>query len=219
MNKQLQMYHSGKTDDLDCVIQNYKENYDSILLVGFSLGGNLVLKYLGERGENILPKISGGIAISVPCDLSSCSNAFTRRENYLYEQRFMVSLKKKLKIKKKQFPKLVDISQLTKIKNIYHFDDKYTAPIHGFRDAEDYYAQCSSKQFLPDIVRPTLLISSKDDPFLTVESFPFHEAQNSSYLYLLATEFGGHVGFAWDLKDRTYSEEQALHFIKKYIQE
>lgn len=217
MNRSIQMYHSGKTDDLDTVINAYIDSYDEIILIGFSLGGNLVLKYVGERGNQIHSNIKASVAVSVPCDLASCSSAFTRPENYLYEQRFMVSLKKKLRIKKKQFPDLIDTSRLGKVKNIYTFDDLYTAPIHGFADADDYYKQCSSKQFLQDIKIPTLIVSSIDDPFLTQESIPYTEAKNSDYLYLLATKYGGHVGFAWNLKDNTYSEDMTLQFLEKHL--
>lgn len=217
MNRKLQMYHSGKTEDLQTVIDYVEPDYDHIVLIGYSLGGNLVIKYTGEQNPHKTTKLRATVGISVPVDLSACSNAFSRRENYFYEKRFMVTLKQKVKLKHKVFPDKIDLEPLQKMKSIYEFDDAYTAPIHGFKDAEDYYAQNNCKQFLGDIDIPTLILNSKDDPFLHPDCFPFSEAEDSAFVHLLATDYGGHVGFALDLQRRYFSEEKTLEFINQYL--
>lgn len=217
MNDKLQMYHSGKTDDLQDVIDHLETNYLYIALIGFSLGGNLVTKYAGEENSKRSDKIIAVVGLSVPCQLSACSNAFTRTENYFYEHRFMVSLKDKVRQKHKMFPNEIDISPLKKIKTVLAFDDTYTAPVHGYKDAEDYYTQNSCTQFINNINIPTLILNALDDPFLHPSCFPYSEVEASDSVFLLTTQYGGHVGFAWEVRGRYFSEEKTLAFINQYL--
>ena len=167
-------YHSGKTDDLDLIIRTYEKNYDEINLVGYSLGGNVTLKYLGESVSNISSKVNKAAAISVPIDLKGCSIELRKRKNKIYMERFMSSLRVKAIDKIIRFPGSgISISSIQKSKNFFDYDDLYTAPAHGFNDAEDYWEQNSSKQFLNDIEIPTLILSAQDDPFLSESCFPF----------------------------------------------
>jgi uncharacterized protein len=212
-NRLLSSYHSGKTDDLERVIQHAiaKRKYESIDLVGFSLGGNLILKYIGERSENIHPVLHRAVAISAPCELACSSHELSKWQNRIYMQRFLKTLRAKIKLKHSTFPDTPDISDISKIKNFSQFDDRFTAPIHGFESAVDYWTQCSSRQFLPSIRIPTLLINAANDPFLGPRCYPFAEAEVSKHFYLEVPNQGGHVGFGSD--DEYWSEKRTAEFL------
>ena len=216
MNRNLRMYHSGATDDLHHVIEQFLGNYDEIVVVGFSLGGNLALKYLGEGVFTPSDKIKAVVAISVPCDLSACGKALERRENFLYVKRFLISLSKKIKEKSRLYPKEIKTKYLKHIRNLKEFDDCYTAPLHGFIDAEDYYQQCSSLQYISNIDVPSLIINAKDDPFLHTKAFPIKISKSSETIHLLAPVYGGHVGFKGWNKDLSWAEVKSLEFANIY---
>jgi uncharacterized protein len=212
MNLAPRFYHSGATDDLDTVIVHAERQgrYRKIFLIGFSLGGNITLKYLGENHASA-ERVIKGIAISVPLDLDSSCHSLSRRENFLYERRFLMSLKKKVREKslKMSFP---NIDRLNTIHKIREFDDYITGPLHGFRDATDYYQKCSSKNFLHNIKIPTLIINARNDPFLSQECFP--EKLANKNIHLNFPKHGGHVGFTlFNEKNLYWSEIQALEFI------
>ncbi len=193
-NRLARFYHSGETLDLAAVIAHAAERYEDLALVGFSLGGNMTLKYLGEGPAH--PAIRAAVAVSVPIDLASSAQALDRqRGNRIYLGRFMKSLISKVEAKAIRFPAEIDLSGIRSIRSFAEFDDRYTARIHGFRDAEDYWAQSSARQFLPDIRVPTLLLNALDDPFLTPESFPIPEAEKNPQLFLECPAHGGHLGF------------------------
>ncbi|CAL1519855.1 alpha/beta fold hydrolase [Chitinophaga sp. MM2321] len=215
-NKNLRFYHSGETGDLDTVV-NYlisQKKYKAIHLVGFSLGGNVTLKYIGERGRDINEMIKSAVAISVPCDLKSSSAELEKKHNIIYMQRFVRSLGHKLVLKKAQFPEDVNLDDYDKIKSFRQFDDRYTAPMHGFKDALEYWEQCSSRKYLHQVNIPTLLINAKDDPFLGAGCFPYEIASGSEYFYLETPHYGGHVGFVRFGEDYYWSEQRALGFIQ-----
>ena len=215
INRQLTTYHSGKTDDLHVVINYVLPNYDSVYLVGFSLGGNLILKYNGDSLFSLSPKIKANVAISVPVDLKGSSISLKRFENVLYRWRFLRTLSKKMHLKHQQFPNELDVAPLKKVKTLTDFDDFFTSKINGFKDAEDYYLKASSKQFIPNISMPTLLINALDDPFLSNSCFPIREAKENSNFFLMTPFHGGHVGFI--SKGAFYwSEIQILNFLNNY---
>ena len=215
INRQLVTYHSGKTDDLHVVIKYLLPNYDSLYLVGFSLGGNLILKYNGDGLFSLSPKIKANVAISVPVDLKGSSISLKRCENVLYRWRFIRTLSKKMHLKHQQFPNELDVAPLKKVKTLTDFDDFFTSKINGFKDAEDYYLRASSKQFIPNITKPTLLINALDDPFLSESCFPISEAKENSKFNLMTPSYGGHVGFI--SKGAFYwSEIQILNFLNSY---
>ncbi len=212
-NRLLRSYHSGETGDLGRVVRHAAQATIRHGLVGFSLGGNVTLKYLGEAPPH--PAVKAAVAISVPVDLASCARALDQRlGNRLYLRRFLASLIAKMEAKAVRFPREMDVGGIRSIQSFQEFDDRYTAPIHGFRDAADYWAQSSSRQFLPRIAVPTLLLSARNDPFLTPESFPAVEAENNPMLFLEAPDSGGHVGFL-DLAGgmKPWSEGRALEFL------
>jgi predicted alpha/beta-fold hydrolase len=192
MNNQPRFYHSGATDDLHEVVQHAiaTRNYHHINLIGFSLGGNLTLKYLGEQWPE-LNKISQAVAISVPLDLTSSSMELAKPKNWIYTQRFLKSLKRKIidKRKKMNFPLAINFNSIA---TLIDFDDQVTAPLHGFKNALDYYAQSSSLQYLRNIKCKTLIINAKNDPFLSPACYPEPENPLISVLY---PDHGGHVGF------------------------
>lgn len=193
-NRLARFYHSGETLDLAAVIAHAAEHYEDLALIGFSLGGNMTLKYLGEGPAH--PAIRAAVAVSVPIDLASSARALDRkRSNRIYLGRFMKSLVSKVEAKASRFPDEIDLSGIRAIRSFAEFDDRYTARIHGFRDAEDYWAQSSARQFLLGIRVPTLLLNALDDPFLTPESFPVPEAEKNPQLFLECPGHGGHLGF------------------------
>jgi predicted alpha/beta-fold hydrolase len=214
-NLLLRFYHSGETGDLEQVI-NYlisTNTYTAIHIVGFSLGGNVTLKYLGEQGANIHPAIRAAVAISVPCDLQDSSVELEKKHNAVYMRRFIRELGCKLQQKAKRFPGMINLDNYHLIKSFRQFDDLYTAPIHGFPDALTYWARCSSKPFLENIRIPTLLINALDDPFLGKGSFPYEAAGKNSCFYLETPRHGGHVGFVTFGGTFYWSERRAFGFI------
>jgi predicted alpha/beta-fold hydrolase len=216
-NKLLRFYHSGDTGDLDTVISYVvaNENYSELALIGFSLGGNVILKYLGERGTQVNSLISEAVAISVPCDLESSSLHLARPANRIYLKRFLRLLRKKIRMKMAVMPGQIDDHSYKTIKTFKEFDDRYTAPIFGFSSAEDYWRKASCKPFLAAISVPTLLINAADDPFLTDLCYPIEEAKNNPRLFLEIPKSGGHVGFVrFGSDDEYWSESRAVAFLE-----
>jgi predicted alpha/beta-fold hydrolase len=214
MNQTKTFYHSGATNDLETIIKHsLSKGYDKIYLVGFSLGGNLTLKYLGEKGQNLYPEIQKAITFSVPLHLSSSS----KKIGWLYTKRFNKSLIKKILEKSQRFPEFqIDTSNIAKIKTLKDFDDAYTSQLHGFIDAEDYYERNSSLYFLDKINIPTLIINAKNDPFLSKECFPFEKIKTIEKVYFQAPEMGGHCGFyPDDYQGVLWSEKRALEWFLK----
>jgi predicted alpha/beta-fold hydrolase len=209
MNRQLRFYHSGATDDLSFVINHASKNYKSIYLVGFSLGGNLTLKYLGEGNEH--DRVKKAVVFSVPLELHTSCLEILKSSNWMYHHRFLKSLKAKVVAKASQRTDL-DISQLKQIKTLIEFDDHFTAPIHGFANAVDYYKKCSSLYFLSGIRIPTLIVNAKNDPFLSSDCYPV--LPSDSQVKLESPARGGHVGFAQFHQNGLYwSELRAFDFI------
>lgn len=216
-NRLFRSYHSGATEDLDAVVQHILKikSYEEIYIKGVSLGGNMALKYVGER--RIVPEeIKVIIAVSAPCDLYSSLKELLKPRNYAYAIRFRKHLVAKLWPKLSRFPDSISISDLEQIKNLKDFDDIYTAPAHGFQDALDYYEQCSCRQFLPNVQVPSLIINAKNDSFLGPECYPYQEAERNQNLHLETPKFGGHVGFIAS-GNRYYSEKRAIKFLEEVI--
>ncbi|MEM0992792.1 MAG: alpha/beta fold hydrolase [Bacteroidota bacterium] len=208
-------YHMGASPDLKAVVDyiNSFNQYQELVIIGFSLGGNVLLKYLGEEQDRVPAFLKKAIAFSVPCHIPSANIEIDKWQNRLYLARFLRSLNEKLKIKSQLFPDLVQLPKGRLPKNFKEFDDYYTGPVHGFKDAQDYWTRCSSTLFMPDIKIPTLLVNAKDDSFLSDACYPYEIAENHPYLYLEIPEHGGHVGFV-DFEDRRqyWSELRALAF-------
>lgn len=216
MNRKLRFYHSGATDDLDDVVNHALQRgpYQEVALVGFSMGGNLILVYLGERGNRLDSRISAAVAFSVPCDLGASARQLARPANYIYMRRFMSELRRKMVLKHQAFPDQLDVTGIEKIRNFQQFDDRYTAPLHGFRNAEEYWQRCSSKHFLADIRVRTLIVNALNDPFLAPDCFPSRLVQGHPWVKLEVPPVGGHVGFvAFNDQNLYWSESRAFRFL------
>jgi len=213
MNRNIRFYHSGATDDLDLVVNHsISTGYTEINLIGFSLGGNLTLKYLGEKASALNAIVKKGIAFSVPLNLHTSCIEISKSSNWVYNKRFINSLKEKVMNKSRQIPDL-DTGPLAMVKSLLEFDNLYTAPIHGFENAIDYYERCSSLGFIESITIPTLIVNAMNDPFLGGDCFPSH-LHSHPYLKFEYPKRGGHVGFALFNQNGLYwSELRALQFI------
>lgn len=193
-NRLPRFYHSGETADLGAVIARGARDYPTVALVGFSLGGNVTLKYLGEAPPH--PAVKAGVAISVPVDLAASAGALDRRcSNRIYLRRFLTTMISKIEAKALRFPSEIEARGARRIRSFEEFDGRYTGPLHGFQNAQDYWTRCSARGFLPHIRVPTLLLNARNDPFLPSQCFPIEEAETSEFLFLEAPESGGHVGF------------------------
>jgi uncharacterized protein len=218
MNIQPRFYHSGETSDLGRVIAHaHTKGYADMYLIGFSLGGNVTLKYLGEQAENIHKTIKKSVVFSVPMDLLACSLYIQKPENKLYAKRFLRTLKPKIKAKSAQYPDKIDLKKWQNIKTIYDFDDIYTGPFHGFANAADYYERSSSKGFVKNIAIPTLIVNAKNDIMVPYESLPIDQIKTLKKVTLEITEEGGHCGFRphkLPQNNAYWSETRALEFLK-----
>jgi predicted alpha/beta-fold hydrolase len=210
-------YHQGSTGDLHTILEFIQAEYphEELALVGFSLGGNLLLKYLGDGVFPVSERIVKAAAISVPCDLLSCSEKLAAPSNMLYMRYFLRSLEKKVKEKKRMYPDLIDDNGFDGIRTFMEFDDRYTAPLHGFHDALDYYRQCGCGRFLEGIEKPVLLINALDDPFLSEKCYPFEIADKSESLHLETPRWGGHSGFvSFDNEGLYWHERRVIEFVR-----
>ncbi|MFP4069910.1 MAG: YheT family hydrolase [Opitutales bacterium] len=216
-NRRLQSYHSGATGELQIVLDHAlaHHDYDSITLVGFSLGGNLTLKYIGDAGARIDPRIRAAAAFSVPCDLADSAHRLEASGNRVYMHRFLKSLRAKISEKIRRFPGQIEDHGLAAMRTFAEFDDAYTAPIHGFASARDYWTQCSCRHVLHRIQIPTLLVNARDDPFLTPSCFPTEIAREHPHFHLETPAHGGHMGFVQFNRAGLYwSEQRTIEFLK-----
>ncbi len=218
-NRNPRFYHSGETEDPGFVFGWLRERFPTrpLMAIGFSLGGNVLLKYLGEQGAQNAARVSAAVAISVPYDLSSGAHALERRGMVrIYAQYFLRSLMGKVRAKEEVLAKILDLDAVWASATLRDFDDAATAKLHGFEGAEDYYHKSSSNRFIQSIRVPTLLLHSRDDPFLPVASLPFSAIEANPFLNLVLTEGGGHVGFfeggpPWN--PTFWMEEQSASFL------
>ena len=218
INRTNKMYNAGETADLDRVLNHIinKKKYDQIALVGFSLGANLVLRFLYDHQSKYSNYLSACIAISCPLDLMSSSLRLSKGLSLIYTKKFLSALKKKVIKKEKQFPDQYKSIYFDQINNFIDFDTHFTAPIYGFKDATDFYRQKSSINILPRITLPTLIINSLDDPFLGEECFPLELIDSNDKISFEITKYGGHTGFIKNFNS-TYSwaEKRSVSFLNK----
>ena len=214
MNRLLRSYHLGDTDDLDVVLRHALATgrYRRVYLVGFSAGGNVTLKYLGENAARVPAEVERAAVFSVPTDLQASSEHIGRPQNQVYMRRFLKSLRQKIRAKAALLPGQVDVEGLDALRNFPQFDDKYTAPMHGFDSAEAYYRHASAGRYLSGIRVPTLLVNALNDPFLPATCYPSEAAAHSPFVFLETPPDGGHVGFA-ESNGGYYSERRAVEFL------
>lgn len=218
MNRLLPSYHHGQIDDLTYILNRIlkSKSYQHIHMMGFSLGGNVIIKYLGTVGIGLDDRIKSAVAISVPSDLHSSAAALDEKSNFLYTMNFRKSLKKKFIEKDRQFPGVLDLSKYDQVKTWWEFDTTFTSKIFGFKDADEYYEQGSANNFIAGVRRPTLIINALNDPFLQRPSYPYQLIEKSSFVELLTPKRGGHVGFALKGKNYTWAEEKGFNFLLQH---
>lgn len=216
----LSNYHSGQTSDVRHILSELKREFAApIFLCGFSLGGNVSLKLAGELGGDAREMIAGVCAVSTPIDLAACATALGKRENLIYDRRFLWALTGKIKRRVKQAPHIYTPEHLNKIRTIYDFDDFYTARLFGFGTAANYYKTQSSNQFLERIRVPALLITAKDDPLVPFDVYQNHPAfETNPCLKLIAVEHGGHLGFIARGRPRFWLDGVILDWVKSLQQ-
>ena len=219
MNKARRFYHSGATDDLDAVVQLLiQRGAKEIDLAGFSLGGNLTLKWLGEKGENPPSGIRKAVVFSVPLHLSSGSQTLMKLGNWIYAKRFLRTLLVKVQQKMEIYPDLVDLEKFNQIKTLWDFDEVVTGPIHGFDGAEDYYQKSSSLYYLPSIQVPVLIVNAANDPFLSNECYPKQLVESLDKVFLEIPAEGGHCGFyPSSYKDFLWSETRGINWLREEV--
>ena len=221
LNRTRRFYHSGDTGDLDLVVNRNRLAYPNapLILAGFSLGGNVLLKWLAEHRDEA---IHAAAAISVPYDLARGATHIDKGFARVYQANFIASLKRKVYAKLEYFPDLVDKSKLDAVRSIREFDDLLTAPLHGFVDADDYYTRSSALAILEDVRVPTLLLSAVDDPFLprTVLDDVRTVADKNTALHVEFVERGGHVGFVSGIvpwRPVYYAEQRVSAFLASLL--
>lgn len=212
------LYHGGLSDDLRVVVKQLIENeqLERIFLLGFSLGGNMVLKLAGEYGQNAPPEVVAIGVVSPSVDLQASAELILSRRNWLYHKQFIRSLKNRIRVKQKLFPELYDLSRLPRIRNIREFDDEFTSRASGFLDVGDYYHRASSIRVIANIQIPTLIIHAEDDPFIPFEPLRHSAFAENPYILLLATQRGGHVAFLSSRtdEDRFWAENRVIEFFQ-----
>ena len=209
-------YHSGQSEDLKVVVEHaLKKHEGPIVLVGFSIGGNILLKYLGEEGANVSSRIRAAVAISVPLDLAGSADQLASPGNAMYMSYLLKPLRNRIAEKAARFPGEFDTTGLEQIKTFHEFDARFTAPMHGFSSIHEYWDRCSALHFLSRITIPTLVVNALDDPFLSPACFPFEAAAASKSVFLETPKYGGHVGFITSLSlHTTWIEERTISFLR-----
>ena len=193
-NRLLRAYHSGATEDLDAVVRHVlAAGYAEAAVVGFSLGGNVTLKWLGDAGPALDPRVVAGVGVSVPVDLAASSATMDRPDRRPYMLRFLRTLRQKTEEKATRFADAPDPGPVRRMRTFAEFDAHVTAPLHGYASAADYYARAASLPVLPRIAAPTLLVNARNDPFLAPSCFP--EVPGNPAFRLLAPDEGGHCGW------------------------
>lgn len=216
MNRLPQLYHHGITTDVLAALVAHGNNYEEVFLMGFSLGGNQVLKLMGENPALLPSNLRAAMAVSAPIFLPTCVTKIHEPSQWVYQKMFLNELKAKVAIKAQQFPAAYDISKLQQTKNLYDFDNNFTAPVFGFKNGQDYYQKASSWPYLEHVERPVLLLNATDDPMLSAACFPEKLAAKHPFFYLCATQYGGHVGFYNNMEKSYLTEIVAADFFKSH---
>ena len=219
MNRNLRMYNHGDIADITEVI-NYatsKKQYKTIVLAGYSMGGNIGMKYLGVNGKETPENIKVSINFSAPTDLLSSVKLLDKPKSWFYSNRFRNKIWAKIQIKAKQFPGVVNSDNYKKVKKWEDFDNYFSAPVNGFENAQAFYRFASAKFFMDDIAIPTLLVNAKNDPILTPDCNPIKLAKNNPNFYLEMPEQGGHVGFTAKKGAYSYMALRGWEFVEQQL--
>ena len=216
MNRLPRFYHHGDALDLKAVIDYaISKNYKTISLIGFSMGGSMTLTYLGQFASHLPSEVKSAVTFSVPCDLVSSVKELNKPSKSFYRERFLKKLEKKILSKSKIFPDVIQYRDFKDVTSFEVFDNCYTAPLHGFENALDFYVKASCQNHLAAITIPTLLVNAANDPFLTGSCYPTELASKHPYLYLEIPSRGGHTGFSLFNSDVNWMEKRALEFVSR----
>ena len=220
MNHARRLYHLGETGDVDHVVRRMAERWPqrALCLAGFSMGANLVLKWLGEQGDAAPAQVVAAAAVSAPFDLTACAYHLHRGIGHGYVLNFMRTLIPKALAKERQYPGCVERERVKGCRSFFAYDACVTAPLHGFRDLGDYWKSCSCRHYLTGVRRPVLIISAADDPFTPPEVLPHALADRSPFLHNLFVPHGGHCGFV-HVNGRgvePWAQSQILRFLARY---
>jgi hypothetical protein len=203
------LYHAGLTSDLLAVLREFRgEGCAPAFLVGFSLGGNVVLKLAGEMGESAREYVQGVCSVSAPLDLAACARRIGERENRLYEARFVRAMRKRLCATGRY-----QMGEFAGVRSVFELDDRFTAPSFGFGDAANYYRTQSAIGYLAGLRVPALLIQAKDDTFVPFAIYQSAVLLSNPWVQLMVTEFGGHLGFIGRSPNRLWSDEAIMKWI------
>lgn len=208
------LYHSGQTSDLLSVLRSI-QGRAPVFLAGFSLGGNVVLKLAGELGDQANGLVAGVTAVSTPIDLAACARRMEASSNFIYSNRFLKRLKRRIRLKERLTPGIFQLDALDRVKSIYQFDDNFTARAFGFGTADNYYATQSANRFLDRIRIPALLVQSKDDPFIPFDVYNHPAFSNNPWLRLLPVDHGGHLGFVSRSQPRFWLDDVLVQWMQK----
>jgi uncharacterized protein len=216
------LYHSGLTADPLFVLNELRDRdgLTRFAVAGYSLGGNITMKLAGELGETVFPEVKAFAAVSPVIDLEACMQSIERRENRIYEWNFCRNLQGRMRRKTRYFPGSFDIDGLWKIWSIRAFDDRYTAPHHGYQGASDYYHRASATRIIDKVARPSLILSAADDPFVPPHIFDAPAVKNNPNITTIITPQGGHCAFVEDCADRYdgyFAEQLIVEFLKEKV--
>jgi len=215
MNETIRLYHHGVTDDADCVIQKaIQEGYESIYLIGYSMGGAIIVNYLGEYDAH--NSIKAAAVFSIPISLKSCSDTLKVFPNTIYLNNFKKTLVPKFKAKAAQFPRQVNAEMIDRIKSFDEIDEYFTAPLHGYTSKEEYYHKASPATVLDHVKIPTLIVNAANDPFLGEECYPKERFRKYNHIYFEVPKYGGHCAFPLKNTPHSWAEIRAFEFLKGY---
>jgi uncharacterized protein len=216
MNRAFRLYNHGEIEDIGEVIRHALRTkpYEEVALVGYSMGGNITLKYLGVHGASAPDVIRHGVAISAPTDLGSSARHLDNPSNRFYKNRFLRKLTAKILQKAALHPGRLDLTRLQAVRVWQDFDEAFSAPLGGYLNAEDFYAQASAINYMAGVRIPVLLVNALNDPILTPACAPADLARQHPYLYLETPHQGGHVGFMVARDEYTWVERRALEFVQ-----
>lgn len=215
LNRLPRFYHHGDTADLTQIVEHASNQYQEMVLMGYSMGGSMSLKYLGEG--RYPAEVKGAVTFSVPCNLRDSALELKKKSNRFYEQRFVKKLLVKVKQKAVQFPEIIEGVDLNRIREFDDFHRAFTVPLHGFRSLDDFFDQATCDQFFDQIKLPTLIVNAQNDPMLGEKCYPKEAASNNEFLFLEIPRRGGHTGFSLTGKSHSWMETRAEIFIQNQI--
>ncbi len=211
----MRLYNHGEIEDIENVIKHAmkRKDYKQVVLLGYSMGGSILLKYLGVKADKLAAPITHGVAFSSPTDLYECVKSLEFKANWIYKWLFRQRLDAKMKIKAKLFPGIINIKNLAKVRKWEDFDKYFSAPLNGFKHVQDFYHYASAKNFMPSIKVPILLVNAYNDPIIPTTCSPIELAKHHSKIHLEMPQQGGHVGFTLAGDEFSWMEYRAWEFI------